>query len=344
MCCKNSAGKSNRQSVTILVPCYNEEASLSILFDRIENFVKMNEDDADYTLLFVDDGSRDKTRSLILQYAEDHAYVDYIFLSRHFGKEKAMFAGIRHTQTDGLVIIDADLQDPPELIPQMVELWRQGYDDVYARRRSRAGESWLKKLTSHCYYWVLQHVSGVSIQKDTGDFRLLDRKCIEAMKRLGESERNTKALFSWIGYRKIEFLYDRDERVAGKTKWNYFKLIHLAVDGITSFTTAPLKFATYTGITVSLGAVIYALVVLIKTLTEGVAVPGYASLLVVMLVLGGVQLLSLGIIGEYLGRIFTQTKERPNYLIQEDSLANESMAGEEESVSYVGKQNIINSE
>ena len=231
-----------------------------------------------------------------------------------------MFAGIENVHTDGLVIIDADLQDPPELIPQMADLWRQGYDDVYARRRSREGESWLKKATSHWYYDLLQKVSGVEIQKDTGDFRLLDRKCIDALKRLDESERNSKALFSWIGFKKIEFLYDRDKRIAGKTKWNYLKLFHLAMDGITSFTTAPLKIATWVGSIISIVAVIYAVVIFIRTIIQGIDVPGYASTMIVVLILGGIQLLSLGIIGEYLGRIFMQTKNRPNYLIQEEKI------------------------
>lgn len=275
-------------------------------------------DAVDYTLLFVDDGSSDNTRSLIKRYAAEHPYAEYVFLSRNFGKEKAMFAGIEHTHTDGLVIIDADLQDPPELIPQMIELWHTGYDDVYARRRSRDGESWLKKTTSRWYYDILQKMSGIAIQKDTGDFRLLDRKCIDALKRLDESERNSKALFSWIGFRKIEFLYDRDKRAAGKTHWNYWKLFHLAMDGITSFSTAPLNIAIWLGGGTSLIAVVYALVILVKTLAQGIDVPGYASTMVVLLLLGGAQLLCLGIIGEYLGRIFKQTKGRPNYLVQEE--------------------------
>lgn len=308
-----------KRTITVLVPCYNEQESLPILFERMDDLVN-NSENLVYTVLFVDDGSKDKTRQLIKKYAELHSYVKYIFLSRNFGKEKAMFAGIENVHTDGLVIIDADLQDPPELIPQMAELWRQGYDDVYARRRSREGESWLKKATSHWYYDLLQKVSGVEIQKDTGDFRLLDRKCIDALKRLDESERNSKALFSWIGFKKIEFLYDRDKRIAGKTKWNYLKLFHLAMDGITSFTTAPLKIATWVGSIVSIAAVIYAVVILMRTIIQGIDVPGYASTMIVVLILGGIQLLSLGIIGEYLGRIFMQTKNRPNYLIQEENI------------------------
>lgn len=309
----------SKKTITILVPCYNEQESLPLLFDRMDSLVSSSKD-FDYSLLFVDDGSKDRTRELIRQYSRTRAYVDYIFLSRNFGKEKAMYAGIKNVNTDGLVIIDADLQDPPELIPEMATLWKQGYDDVYARRRTREGETWLKKTTSRWYYDILQKISGVEIQKDTGDFRLLDRKCINALKMLDESERNSKALFSWIGFKKIEFLYDRDKRAAGKTKWNYFKLFHLAMDGITSFTTAPLKIATWLGGIVSCSAVIYAIFIFIRTLMHGVDVPGYASTMIVLLFLGGVQLLSLGIIGEYLGRVFMQTKERPNYLIEEERL------------------------
>lgn len=309
----------SKKTITILVPCYNEQESLPLLFDRMDSLVSGSKD-FDYSLLFVDDGSKDKTRELIRQYSQKRAYVEYIFLSRNFGKEKAMYAGIRNINTDGLVIIDADLQDSPELIPEMAKLWRQGYDDVYARRRTREGETWLKKATSRWYYDVLQKISGVEIQKDTGDFRLLDRKCINALKMLDESERNSKALFSWIGFKKNEFLYDRDKRVAGKTKWNYFKLFHLAMDGITSFTTVPLKIATWLGGIVSCSAVIYAIFIFTRTLMHGIDVPGYASTMIVLLFLGGVQLLSLGIIGEYLGRVFMQTKGRPNYLIEEEKL------------------------
>lgn len=231
-----------------------------------------------------------------------------------------MLAGIDIVDADALVIIDADLQDPPELIPEMADLWLSGYEDVYARRRSRKGESWLKKVTSHLYYSLLQKVTNIDIQRDTGDFRLLDRKCVEALKRLRETDRNSKALFSWIGFKKIEFIYDRDARAAGKTKWNYIQLVKLALDGITSFTVAPLRVMTLIGGVISLCAVVYALVVFVRTLVWGIDVPGYASLLIIVLVLGGIQLIGLGIIGEYLGRVFVQTKNRPNYFVEEEKL------------------------
>lgn len=312
--------RQEKRTLTVLVPCYNEQETLPILFKRMSNLIDSNPKGLIFSLLFVDDGSKDDTRTLIRQYATTHSYVRYIFLSRNFGKEKAMLAGIHHTDTDGLVIMDADLQDPPELIPEMAKYWFEGYEDVYARRRSRKGESWAKKFTSRMYYRVLQKVSRVSIQEDTGDFRLLDRKCVDALKRLNESERNSKALFSWIGFRKYEFLYDRDARAAGSSKWKLGRLIHLALDGITSFTTAPLKLATWIGLGVSFLAIVYALIILFRTLVMGVDLPGYASTMIAILLLGGLQLLSLGIIGEYLGRVFMQTKDRPNYLIEESNL------------------------
>lgn len=318
----------SERTVTVLIPCYNEQESLPILFNRLDNLINSQQENRKYTthfsILLVDDGSKDKTRDLIKEYSITNTYTSYIFLSRNFGKEKAILAGIDATNTDGLIIIDADLQDPPELIPEMIDLWHQGYEDIYARRRTRKGESWLKKATSHCYYSLLQQCTNITIQRDTGDFRLLDKKCINALKQLRESERNSKALFSWIGFKKIEFLYDRDPRIAGKTKWNYFKLFQLALDGITSFTIAPLRMVTYCGVITSLCAIIYAAYIFIRTVIYGIDVPGYASLIVILLVLGGIELLGLGIIGEYLGRIFMQTKDRPIYLVEEEHLESQA--------------------
>ena len=228
-----------------------------------------------------------------------------------------MIAGIDHAQGDALVIIDADLQDPPELIPDMIKLWEQGYDDVYARRKSRDGETWLKKKTSQWYYKLLQSSTTIPIQVDTGDFRLLDRRCIDALKQFRESQRNTKAMFSWIGYKKKEIFYDRDPRIAGETKWNYRKLINLAIDGVTSFTTAPLRMSSILGMIISCGAFLYILYLLIRPLFGVPTGAGYSSLMAVILFLGGVQMIFLGIIGEYIGRIFNETKQRPLYLIEE---------------------------
>lgn len=322
-CAVDGADIDRLKTIEVLVPCYNEESVLPLLFERLDSLaVAVGEQGKPYRLafLFVDDGSKDGTRDLIRGYAVGRDDVKYVFLSRNFGKETAMLAGIDIVDADALVIIDADLQDPPELIPEMADLWLSGYEDVYARRRSRKGESWLKKATSHLYYSLLQKVTNIDIQRDTGDFRLLDRKCVEALKRLRETDRNSKALFSWIGFKKIEFIYDRDARAAGKTKWNYIQLVKLALDGITSFTVAPLRVMTLIGGVISLCAVVYALVVFVRTLVWGIDVPGYASLLIIVLVLGGIQLIGLGIIGEYLGRVFVQTKNRPNYFVEEEKL------------------------
>lgn len=228
-----------------------------------------------------------------------------------------MIAGLDYVQGDATVIIDADLQDPPELIPEMIKLWEEGYDDVYAKRRSREGESWLKKYTSKMYYRTLQKITHIPIQEDTGDFRLLDRRVVEAIRQFRDTQRNAKAIFSWVGFHKKEILYDRDERAAGMTKWSYPKLINLAIDGITSFTTAPLRISTYVGAGVSILAFLYLLFLVIRTTFFGTDLAGYPSMMAVILFLGGVQLLFLGIIGEYVGRIFNETKQRPLYLIEE---------------------------
>lgn len=305
------------REVTLLIPVYNEEESLRALFGRLE---KIKRKISQYSLvyLFVDDGSSDHTLEIIKKQAKKHSHVHFLRLSRNFGKEVAMIAGLDHTKSDAVIILDADLQDPPELIPQMIEVWEEGYDDVYAKRRTRAGESTLKRKTSEWFYRLLRRSTEIPIQIDTGDFRLLDRRCIDALKKIRESERYTKGMFSWIGYRKKEILYDREPRSAGTTKWNYYKLLNLAVDGITSFTTAPLRFATLLGLLVSLFAFIYIIVIILQTLIFGNPIGGYPSLISVVLFLGGIQLLSLGIIGEYIGKIFIETKQRPLYFIEDD--------------------------
>lgn len=304
------------KTISILIPAYNEEQVLDKLMPRLANLAN-EEKDYDFEFLFINDGSKDKTLDIIKGYAEADPRVSYINLARNFGKEIGMIAGLDHVRGDATVIIDADLQDPPELIPQMIKLWEEGYDDVYAKRQSRAGETWLKKFTSKMYYKTLQRVTRIPIQEDTGDFRLLDRRVVEALKLFRESQRNTKAMFSWVGFHKKEILYNRDPRAAGETQWNYLKLIELAIDGITSFTTAPLRISTYAGIIVSVFAFIYLLYLVIRTLFFGVDLAGYPSMMAVILFLGGVQLISLGIIGEYVGRIFNETKQRPLYLIEE---------------------------
>lgn len=316
-----------KKLVTILVPAYNEKDVLDMLYERL---LKIMNDNSSYNfeILFVNDGSKDNTLEIIRKLRDKDKRVCYVNLSRNYGKETAMMAGFDYCKGDCVIILDADLQDPPELIPDMLKYWEEGYDDVYAKRRSRKGETFLKKFTSKMYYKTLQSVTNIEIQKDTGDFRLLDKRCVEALKQLRESQRYTKGLFSWIGYKKKEILFDRDPRAAGETKWNYRKLIGLSIDGLTSFTTAPLRMSAILGILISFIGFIYMLMIIIKTLVFGIDAPGYSSTMVVILFLGGIQLIFLGIIGEYLGRAFYETKERPLYFIDcynEEKETNENL-------------------
>lgn len=304
------------KKISILIPAYNEEEVLEQLYHRLGKLANDNKA-YEFEFLFVNDGSRDKTMPMIKEYADTDDRIAYVDLSRNFGKEIAMIAGLDYVTGDAVVIIDADLQDPPELIPKMIGYWEEGYDDVYAKRNNREGESWLKKSSSKLYYRMLQKATHIQIQQDTGDFRLLDRKCIEALKQIRESQRYTKGMFSWIGFKKKEITYNRDPRAAGVTKWNYPKLINFAIDGLTSFTTAPLRISSVMGFVISLVAFIYIIVIIIRTLVYGVQAAGYPSIMAVVLFLGGVQLFSLGIIGEYIGRIFNETKGRPLYFAQD---------------------------
>ena len=273
-----------KKLVTILIPAYNEHEVIALLYERLTRL--MDEQlNYDFEILFVNDGSKDDTLELIKTLRQNDDRINYVNLSRNYGKEIAMIAGFDYLKGDCLVIMDADLQDPPELIPEMLKYWEEGYDDVYAKRKSRKGESFIKKLTSWGFYRTLQSMTNIEIQKDTGDFRLLDRRCVEAIKKMRESQRYTKGLYSWIGYKKKEILYDSDPRAAGKTKWNYRKLVNLSIDGITSFTTSPLRWAAIAGILTSLCGFIYMLVIIFKTLIFGADVSGYASMMVVILFL-----------------------------------------------------------
>ena len=299
------------KKITILVPAYNEEESLPLLYERVSKI--MNEmKNYEFELLFVNDGSKDNTLNEIKKLREQDKRVSYVDFSRNFGKEIGMIAGLDYATGDCVIIMDADLQDPPELIPQMVELWEQGYDDVYAQRKSRKGETWLKKFTSKMYYKVLQSLTRVPIQKDTGDFRLLDRRCVNALKKMRETSRCSKSMFSWIGYNKKAILYDRDPRVAGKTKWNYMKLIDLAIDGITAFTTS-----TFLSIPTFLALLIYFIYVIVKCCRLHIAIQAFQATILLILFFAGVQIVLIGIMGEYLGRIFNESKQRPLYLVNE---------------------------
>jgi glycosyltransferase involved in cell wall biosynthesis len=301
--------------ISIVVPMHNEEANIEPFFSRFEAlFSKLG---VSYEIVCVNDGSTDGTLELLRKYQENDSHIRLIDLSRNFGKEVALSAGLDHCSGDVVIPIDADLQDPPELIPEMLARWREGYDMVYATRRSRQGESAVKRTTANLFYRLLGRISEVEIPRNTGDFRLMDRRVVDALRLMPERNRFMKGLFAWVGFKQTAIYYDRDPRLAGETSWNYLRLWRLAVDGITSFSAAPLKVWSYLGLILSLTALFYAAYLVIRVWVQGIDVPGYASMMVVILFMGGMQLITLGIIGEYLGRIFTEVKGRPLYLIRE---------------------------
>ena len=304
------------KTITILIPCYNEEKSIDILYEHLQKIISQLKQ-YDFQVLLVNDGSKDNTLAKMKELHEKDSSVSYLSLSRNFGKENAMLAGLDYAEGDAVIVMDADLQDPPELIPQMLLEWEKGFDDVYARRRTRAGETWFKKKSAHCYYRILQKFADIDIPADVGDFRLLDRQAVDALCSMREKQRYTKGLFSWIGYNKKELPFDREPRAAGNSKMNYVKLISLAVDGITSFSVAPLRLASVLGLLISSIAFVYLLFVVGKTVLFGDPVAGYPSMISIILFMGGIQLVVLGIIGEYVGRIFYEAKGRPDYLVSE---------------------------
>ena len=304
------------EKISVVVPCYNEEKSLPFFYDEMKKVMKKMSN-SEFELIFVNDGSKDKTIDAIKEFARNDKRVRFLSFSRNFGKEAAMYAGFKEATGDYVAVMDADLQDPPELMPELVKYWEEGYDDVYAKRRSRKGETWLKKFTSKMYYRVLQSLTKVEIQKDTGDFRLLDRRCVNALKKMRETGRCSKSMFSWIGYNKKEIMYDRDPRIAGKTKWNYKKLVDLAIDGITSFTTSPLRISTFLSIPTFLALFIYFIYVIVKACVTHTAIQAFQAIILLILFFSGVQIILIGIMGEYLGRIFNESKHRPLYLVNE---------------------------
>jgi glycosyltransferase involved in cell wall biosynthesis len=301
--------------LTVVVPVYNESDVLMIFHQRLSKVLDGLSLGCD--VLYVDDGSKDDTWSIIEKLVADDPRTGAIKLSRNFGKEAAMTAGLDHVTADAAVVIDSDLQDPPELIPALVEQWRAGFDVVYATRSAREGETGFKRFTAAAFYRSMNQLSDTAIPRDTGDFRLLSRRALDALAQLRERQRFMKGLFSWIGYRQTAVRYLREPRQAGTTKWNYWRLAQLAIEGITSFSTAPLRLATWVGIASAGLAFVYGFIVLIRALFYGDAVRGYPTLMLVILFLGGVQLLALGVIGEYLGRNYAESKRRPLYFIEE---------------------------
>ena len=304
------------KTITIIIPCFNEECGLELLYDRLKKLFATLPN-YQFDILLVNDGSKDGTLIIMQELHSKDPSVSYLSLSRNFGKENAMLAGLDYAGGDAVILMDADLQDPPELIPKMIEEWEKGFDDVYARRRSRTGETWFKRASAYWYYRILQRLADIDIPADVGDFRLLDRQAVDALCSLRERQRYTKGLFSWIGFNKKELLFDREPRAAGNSKMNFLKLFGLAVDGITSFSVAPLRLASILGIIISSIAFMYLLFVIAKTLLFGDPVAGYPSMISIILFMGGIQLIVLGIIGEYVGRIFYEAKRRPDYLVNE---------------------------
>ena len=299
--------------ICVVVPCYNEADVLVEFHRRLTG--AMTTIGLEWHVLYVDDGSRDGTRALMDALQQSDQRIGVLGLSRNFGKEAALTAGLDQATGDAVVVIDADLQDPPEVIVELIAAWREGVDVVFARRRVRDGETWLKRVTANVFYRLMARTGSVSLPPDTGDFRLMSRRAVDALLMLRERHRFMKGLFAWVGFPARAVLYDRAPRYAGTTKWNYWKLWNLAIEGLTSYTVMPLKVATYVGLLIAMFSVGYGSLIVVRTIAFGNPVPGYPSLLVVVLFLGGAQLVTLGIMGEYLGRVFNETKQRPIYLV-----------------------------
>lgn len=311
---------STKKSICVLVPAYNEAPNIPLLIEQLESVINSKHDGVDlsnydWEYLFVNDGSDDDTQEVLERCREENRRVNILTLSRNFGKESAMLAGMDFIDSDATIIMDADLQDPADIMPEMVRQWEQGYDDVYGRRKSRGRESWLRKRLSLMFYSLLQNSTKIEILQNVGDFRLLDHRVVEAICSLRETQRYTKGLFSWVGYNKKEIEFDREDRAEGKSSFNFKSLFNLAVEGITSFTTSPLRISSIIGFILSFFSLIYIIKVLIKTWIWGEPVSGFPTLICVILLLGGFQLIALGIIGEYIARIFNETKNRPPYIV-----------------------------
>jgi glycosyltransferase involved in cell wall biosynthesis len=303
-----------RPVFSVVIPMYNEAEIVGEMHRRLADV--MVELGAPWEAIYINDGSRDASLQIVemLRHADSHIAV--VNLSRNFGKEIATTAGLDHARGDAVIVIDADLQDPPEVIPRLVAAWRAGFDTVYAKRRLRDGDGWVKKATAAAFYRVMRNLGEVSLPENVGDFRLMSRRVVDAVQQLREHHRFMKGLFAWVGYPSTAVPYDRAPRAAGRTKWSLWKLWNLAIEGITGFSVGPLKLATYLGLAVALFAIAFGAQLIMRTLIFGNPVAGYPSLMAVVLFLGGTQLVTLGIIGEYLGRVFNETKRRPLYLVE----------------------------
>ncbi len=299
--------------VSIVVPVFNEAKILHESWARLNGV--MRDTKYRYEFIFVNDGSTDDSEKVLSEIYRENQHVTTISLSRNFGKEYALTAGLDFARGEAVITLDADLQDPPELIPDMLEAWQDGFDVVTMRRVSREGETMAKRSSAWLFYRLLNRISDVSIPPDTGDFRLLSEKAVRAVRQLPERVRYMKGIFAWIGYRRKEIPYERSSRTGGSSKWGYLRLLRLALDGITAFSTTPLRLASYLGFLTAFGAFFYALWTIAKTLLFGEPVAGFPTILTTMLFLGGVQLMAIGVLGEYLGRLFIESKQRPHYLV-----------------------------
>ncbi|CAH1551677.1 glycosyltransferase family 2 protein [Vibrio rotiferianus] len=300
--------------LSVIVPFYNEQEVLPEFHRRLTDVLDAMPEHCE--IIYVDDGSQDSSLMIAQNFSQSSSVVRCIALSRNFGKESAMSAGLEHCKGEAVIVIDADLQDPPELIPKMVSKWREGYDVVNMQRSERHGETWFKRFSAACFYKLLNSMAKLDVPENVGDFRLLSAKVVIHINALPERNRYMKGIFSWPGFKQVTVQFERDARHCGETKWNYLKLIGLAMDGITSFSIRPLRLATLAGALVAFSAFLYGAFIVMKTVVFGEPVTGYPSMMVVQLALGGVQLLSIGLLGEYIGRIFVETKQRPLYLVQ----------------------------
>lgn len=312
----NDLSTKSEISLSIIVPVYNEQEMLPIFHHHLAKVLStLSEEHVE--IIYVNDGSCDDSWDVMLDLNSHYASIECINLSRNFGKEAAMTAGIDNAKGQALILLDADLQDPPELIPDMLAAWHEGFDVVNMKRSARLGESKFKCWSAHVYYRLLDHLSEVPLQKDVGDFRLLSRRVIDDIKKLSERSRYMKGILSWPGYKQTTINFERPERVAGETKWSFMQLVKLGLSGITAFSVKPLRISTWAGALISASAFCYGLWILFKTLVYGEAVAGYPSMMLIQLFLGGVQLLAIGVLGEYVGRIYAEAKARPIYLIMD---------------------------
>ena len=332
-------GRNSSYKVSVIIPVYNEAEVLPEFHTRLQSVLENNA--IEYELIYVNDGSKDDSRNILETIRRAHAGISIINLSRNFGKENAMSAGLAAADGDVTILIDSDLQDPPELIPEMISEWKNGADIVNMQRSRRLGESAFKRLTAHIFYRVINCLSEVCVPRDVGDFRLLSRRVVDALNLLPESNRFMKGLFAWVGFNQVTLQYRRDPRAAGTTKWDYWKLWNFAIEGITGFSTTPLKISSYVGLIASLFAFGYAVFFMLKTMIFGESVSGFPTLIICILFLGGLQLLATGIVGEYLGRLFKESKSRPLYIIESHLRSPTLSSGSHMSLHHVpNKENV----